>query len=90
MSDFKKPTVYNPRRAEDHIVELKAKVDEQMWAILKLKEENTNLKLELERLKDIEQIVDTQHNTIQTYQKIFAIQNAELKRYKEGKQNETN
>ena len=85
-----KPLVYNYKTAEDRIAELEAQADKQMWAILKLKEENTNLKLELERLKDIEQIVDTQHNTIQTYQKIFAIQNAELKRYKEGKQNETN
>ena len=84
---YKKPTVYNPRAAEDRIVELEAQVDKQMWAILKLKEENTDLRL---KVNQYEQLIDTQQSMLNTYHKIFKLQDAELKRYKEGKQNETN
>lgn len=90
MSDYTKPWVYNPRVAEERIRVLEEQVDKQMWSIIRLKEENTNLKLELERIKTLENVIDGQHKTIETYHKIFTIQEAELKKYREGKHNETN
>ena len=59
---YKKPTVYNPRLAEERIAELEAKVQHQAERINKLLEQNTNLqikcrileadKVELVRCKD--------------------------------------
>ena len=87
---YKKPTVYNPRIAEDRIAELEAKVKHQAKRVNELLEENTNLKIQVDHTKSLESIIDTQHNTIQTYHKIFAIQEAEIKKLKEGKHNATN
>ena len=87
MTDFKKPCVYNPHAAEDRIAELEATVDKQMWTILKLKEDNTDLRL---KVHQYEQLIDTQQSMLNTYHKIFKLQDAEIKRYKEGKHNETN
>ena len=43
--EYKKPTVYNPRLAEDRIAELEAKVQHQAERINKLLEQNTNLQI---------------------------------------------
>ena len=85
-----KPLVYNYKTAEDRIAELEAKVRHQAKRVNELLEENTNLKVEMEHVKNLEAVIDTQHGTIQTYQKIFKIQEAEIKKLKEGKHNETN
>ena len=82
-----KPLVYNYKTAEDRIVELEAQADKQMWTILKLKEDNTDLLL---KVNQYEQLIDTQQSMLNTYHKIFKLQDAEIKRYKEGKHNETN
>ena len=87
---YKKPTVYNPRLAEDRIAELEAKVKHQAKRVNELLEENTDLKIQMDHTKSLESIIDMQHNTIQTYHKIFAIQEAEIKKLKEGKHNATN
>lgn len=79
MTEYTKPWVYNPRIAEERITELEARVNEQMWAIMRLKEENTNLKLQLNDYESMQRIVDSQHRTIEIYQKIFTLQEAELK-----------
>ena len=42
---FKKPTVYNPRLAEERITELEAKVKHQAERINRLLAENTNLRI---------------------------------------------
>ena len=44
---FKKPTVYNPRLAEDRIAELEAKVKHQAKRVNELLEENTDLKIQV-------------------------------------------
>ena len=85
-----KPLVYNYKTAEDRIAKLEAKVKHQADRVNRLLEENTNLKVELEQAKELAQVIDSQHNTIKTYQKIFLIQEAEIKKLKEGKHNETN
>ena len=82
-----KPLVYNYKTAEDRIAELEAQADKQMWTILKLKEDNTDLLL---KVNQYEQLIDTQQSMLNTYHKIFKLQDAEIKRYKEGKHNETN
>ena len=82
-----KPLVYNYKTAEERIVELEAQADKQMWTILKLKEDNTDLLL---KVNQYEQLIDTQQSMLNTYHKIFKLQDAEIKRYKEGKHNETN
>lgn len=70
-----KPLVFSYKDYED----LKAKVNEQMFTIMKLKEETTNLRLELDKYKDLVQVIHTQQETINTYGKIFQLQEAELK-----------
>ena len=87
MTDYNKPLVYNPRLAEDRIAELEAQVEKQNWAVMKLKAINTDLLLRLHRY---EQLIDTQHKMLDTYNKIFKVQDAELKKLREGKYNETN
>ena len=84
-----KPLVYNYKTAEDRIAELEAKVKHQAERVNLLLEENTNLKIEMDRIKQLEQIIDTQNDTIDTYQKIFTIQEAEIRKLKEDKHNET-
>lgn len=85
-----KPIAYNYKVAEDRIAELEAKVQHQAQRVNKLLKENTNLKLEIERIHALEDVVNGQHRTIETYHKIFTIQEAELKKYREGKHHETN
>ena len=80
MSEFVKPWVYNPRVTEEKIAELEARVTDQMWAIMRLKEENTNLKLQLDEVETLKRIIDSQHRTIDTYGKIFKLQEVELVR----------
>ena len=85
-----KPLVYNYKVAEDRIATLEAKVRSQGKRVIELLEENTKLKIENDKLEQMRQIIDTQHQTIKTYGKIFMIQDAELKKLREGKHNETN
>lgn len=73
MSD--KPIVFNYKDHED----LKALADKQMWSIMRLKEENTNLKLQMDAYEQLMQVIHTQQETISTYGKIFKMQEAELK-----------
>ena len=80
MTEYTKPLVYNPRVTEEKIAELEAKVTDQMWAIMRLKEENTNLKLQLDEVETLKRTIDSQHRTIDTYSKIFQLQEAELKK----------
>ena len=85
MSEFVKPWVYNPRVTEEKIAELEARVTDQMWSIMKLKEENTNLKLQLDSIESLKRIIDIQQNTINTYNKIFKLQEAELEKLRGNK-----
>jgi len=70
-----KPLVFSYKDYED----LKAKVDEQTFTIMRLKEQNTDLRLELDKYEQLVQVIDTQQKTINTYGKIFKMQEAELK-----------
>ena len=85
-----KPVAYNYKVAEDRIAELEEKVRHQAQRVNELLKENTDLKVEVDRIHALEDIVNGQHRTIETYHKIFMIQEAELKKYREGKHNETN
>lgn len=66
------------------IEELKKKNEEQMFTIMRLKEENTDLKLEVEKANSevsaAEHIIDIQNHTIQTWHQTFKLQEEELKR----------
>ena len=90
MSDNTKQTVYNPRTAEKRIKDLEAKVRSQGKRVIDLLKENTELKIKIDEIEQLRQIIDTQQQTINTYGKIFMIQDAELKKLREGKHNETN
>lgn len=79
MSDFVKPTVFNPRQAMDRINELEATIKRQSDNCMKLREENTDLRIEIDKLRQIQQITETQQETISKYEQIFKLQEAELK-----------
>lgn len=85
MSNYVKPWVYNPRVAEEKLADLESKVTDQMWSIMRLKEENTNLKLQLDEIDSLKRVIDSQQNTINTYGKIFKLQEAELARLRGNK-----
>ena len=85
MSDFVKPTAFNPRQALDRINELEDTLKRQTESVIKMREENTNLRIEIDKLRQIEQIVHTQQKTIDTYAQIFMLQEAELKALRGGK-----
>ena len=53
MSDFVKPLVFNPRQAMDQINELEATLKRQTESIIRMQEENTNLRIEIDRLRQI-------------------------------------
>lgn len=63
------------------------KATDQMWSVMRLKEENTDLKIKLVRY---EQMIDTQQSMLKLYNTIFMSQEAEITKLKEGKHNETN
>lgn len=50
-----KPNVFNYQdyvKAQERIKELEAKVEKQMWDVMDLKEQNTNLRIAVRILKD--------------------------------------
>lgn len=85
MTDYTKPLVYNPKVAEEKIAELEALVTKQMWAVIRVKEENTKLKLQLDDYESLQRIIDSQHRTIKIYNKIFRLQEAELSKLRGDK-----
>ena len=48
-----KPLVYNYKVAEDRIAELEATLKRQSESIIKMHEENTDLRIEMDRLRKI-------------------------------------
>lgn len=54
---FRKPLVYNPHTAEKRIAELEAKVKKQADEVIRLKADNTNLRIKCRILEtDLEEI----------------------------------
>lgn len=82
MSDFTKPTVFNPRTAMDRINELEATVNRQAQSIIKMQDENTNLRIEIDKLRQLEQIISTQADTIKMYTNVVMMLDTELKALK--------
>jgi len=77
-----KPLVFNYATHEDAIVKIQSQADE----IVRLKEENTNLKIRCRiaeedagQIETLKNIIDTQKRTIDKYGEIFTILNATIK-----------
>ena len=53
-----------------------------MFTIMKLKDENTGLRIEIDKLRQLEQIISTQADTIKMYTNVVMMLDTELKALK--------